>query len=276
MLVLNSMANKKTTSIYQHGQTLVETVVAIFVMVMGITAALGLANFAFHSSTNVTKQIIAIGLAREGVEAIKNMRDTNWLRAGSYATDCYDFANNTNDGICYKNWLNPGTAGSYDITALDYDKNSHKSFTIAYNPGLDTSPAANNPYWTYTLVSGQPKFGLTFNPTGVSSGGAGAYYTPSGADIGPSGYYRKISVRLEGDSNISAGGPFAAYTKQDPYQQGSGPQYNTDIGPRIHVISQVWWKDKACPDPGDFNYDYPTRGSCRIQLEQYFTNWKNY
>jgi hypothetical protein len=39
-------------------------------MIMGITAALGLANYSLNASSNIVKQLVAVGLAREGVEAV--------------------------------------------------------------------------------------------------------------------------------------------------------------------------------------------------------------
>ena len=57
---------------------------------MGVSSAVGLAIYAFNSSSSVTKQIIATGLAREGIEAVKNMRDTNWLQQTTIDTNCYN------------------------------------------------------------------------------------------------------------------------------------------------------------------------------------------
>src|SRR4051812_47761986 len=90
------------------GQTLIETVAGIFILVMGITAAVSLAIYALGASTNITKQIIGTGLAREGVEAVKNMRDTNWLKLTSIDTNCYDYTTGANSAKCYKDWLDHG------------------------------------------------------------------------------------------------------------------------------------------------------------------------
>ena len=59
------------------GQTLIETLAAVFILVMGVSASVGLAIYAFNTSGGVVKQIIATGLAREGLEAVRNMRDSN-------------------------------------------------------------------------------------------------------------------------------------------------------------------------------------------------------
>ena len=134
----------------QTGQTLIETVAAIFILVMGITAAVGLAVYAFGNSTNITKQIVAVGLAREGVEAVKNMRDTNWLKL-NLATDCHDFSDltppNTNAGRCYKNtiaslltniaWLDDGWEDGFLISPSLFGAQDTKTFWLQINNDAD-------------------------------------------------------------------------------------------------------------------------------------------
>ena len=253
----------------QSGQTIVETVVAIFVMVMGVTSALGLANYAFSTSTNISKQLIGMGLAREGMEAIKNMRDTNWLRGGAPSNSCYNFSTGSLDATCYTNWLNPGTAGSYNFGDVEYTSNSNRSFTLVFSPQDNVTPGSSGQYWEVKRVSGQAKFGLNFDTNASTGPKSGGYYKPDNTNPSASGYYRKMSFRYEGASNLSASGPFGVYTAADPYREAT-------TGPRIRVVVEVWWKDKGCPDPSVFNYDAPNRGSCRIRLEEYLTNWKNY
>src|SRR5258708_8211428 len=88
------------------GESLIETMVAIFILVMGISAAVGLATYTFSSSTSITKQIVATGLAREGLEALRNMRDTNWLTS-TLSSNCYDYTSGSSSGgNCYPTWLN--------------------------------------------------------------------------------------------------------------------------------------------------------------------------
>src|SRR5581483_10854366 len=97
----------------EKGQTIIETVAALFILVMGVGAATGLAIYALNSSTNVTKQIIGTGLAREGLEAISNMRDTNWMRnalgTAQNSNGCYDYTQNqAGQASCYPHWLGNG------------------------------------------------------------------------------------------------------------------------------------------------------------------------
>lgn len=221
----------------QNGQTMIETMVAIFILVMGITAAVGLAVYAFGTSTNITKQIIATGLAREGVEAVKNMRDTNWLQQSTINTDCYNYLTGNNDGNCYRNW---------QTQYFDIKPDSTGSFLLRYDP----SSAA---FWNLTELNpiDGNRFGLNLNEDINSIGFGGFYYHPAGGIVdGNSNYYRKIVI-----------------------QENSSQPYNSNIGPQLIVRSQVWWSDKKCPRVQ--NYDSANSG-CRVEIQTFLTNWKNY
>ena len=147
----------------QTGQTLIETMVAIFILIMGITAALGLANFSLSSSTSITKQIMGTGLAREGVEAVKNMRDTNWLR------DTFDATCS-----CYPSWEN----SLYNMKS----NTNGKTYSLTNNPSQDA-------YWVLNVEN--TNFSLNFDA--VATNGS-FYYPASGNSPGTSDYYRRITL----------------------------------------------------------------------------------
>lgn len=250
--------NKKQTL----GQTLIETMAALFILVMGISATVGLAVYAFSSSTNINKEIVATGLAREGLEAVRNMRDTNWLKdaLGTTAsgTNCYVYNNATGTSSCYPNWLGGG-AVPY---CLDPVKNTGTgcsgtgaavgSFFLGFNSSV------LNP-WVLVKDTGSKNFGLQFDgnfPDDLTTGG---FYSPasgitcSNGNPGISDYCRKIIITKD----------------------SSGAPYNTGDASLIllKVQSQVWWVDKKCPRSPDF-INAPV--SCKIELDTYLTNWKNY
>lgn len=155
----------------QSGQTLIETLVACFILVMGISAALGLANYSLGATNSIKQQIIGMGLAREGIEVVKNARDTNWLKV-AYNTDCYNFSTGTNTAICYPNWLN--TSGGYDIRPGTY--------TLRWT-GSSTMP--------WSIVSTATDYGLN-----TSSGTGVLYNNAAGltAVNGNAGFARKITI----------------------------------------------------------------------------------
>jgi len=61
------------------GFTLIELFMAIFIMTTGIMSVYALIPKAIESSIVNTDKYIAIQLAREGIETVRNIRDTNWI-----------------------------------------------------------------------------------------------------------------------------------------------------------------------------------------------------
>lgn len=202
----------------QHGQTLIETLVACFILVMGITAALTLGTYSLGATGNIKQQIIGAGLAREGIEVVKNMRDTNWLR-GSLSVDCYNYTEKDYSAFCYKDWLK--TSDGYKISG----DGSVATYTLRFN-------GENNLPWQ--LYQTEKEFGLDF--VSLEKEKSQVFYNNSDGLVarnGNSGFARKITI-TEDD--------FA------PFDQ-------PDIGPRLKVTSQVWWTGKNCEMTDDVNPD---------------------
>jgi hypothetical protein len=65
--------------ITQSGQGLIEIIVAIAIIVTGISGAVTLTYSNLRSNESSITQIIGANLAREGVEVVRNLRDENWL-----------------------------------------------------------------------------------------------------------------------------------------------------------------------------------------------------
>jgi type II secretory pathway pseudopilin PulG len=230
--------NKSLQSIQkQSGQTLIETLVAAFILVMGISAALGLASYSLGATTSIRQQIIAMGLAREGIEAVKNMRDTNWLNGHIY-NSCYNFADGSQTATCYTDWLNPAGGGN-----IQYNLGTPGTYAIGFN-------TSNSNYWY--LISTSQNFGLDV-PVGAATSINGAWYSPRAgiaATAGTSGFARKVTLA----------------------QDSSFAPFDKDTGPRLKVTVQVWWRDKNCP----MTTDVPANNKCVVKLETYLTNWKNF
>lgn len=65
------------------GQSLVELIVAIAVIEIGIFSVWSLFLVNFNAEREAEMRIVGVNLAREGVEVIKNIRDSNWLKNNS-------------------------------------------------------------------------------------------------------------------------------------------------------------------------------------------------
>jgi len=64
----------------KKGFTLIEAIVAIGVISVGFVGSLVLLSKASSQATIVKDRVVAAHLGAEGVEVIRNIRDTNWLK----------------------------------------------------------------------------------------------------------------------------------------------------------------------------------------------------
>ncbi|OGY91190.1 MAG: hypothetical protein A3H70_02490 [Candidatus Komeilibacteria bacterium RIFCSPLOWO2_02_FULL_48_11] len=66
------------------GQGLLETTIALGVIVTGIVGMLTLTISNQSSSLESAERLVAANLAREGIEIVRNIRDSNWLPRGAW------------------------------------------------------------------------------------------------------------------------------------------------------------------------------------------------
>lgn len=74
----------------ERGFTLVETLVSMAVLTMGIIPALALSNNAVSVAFVIRDDLIAAGLAQEGIEVVQAIRDDNWLNNRPFDTGLSD------------------------------------------------------------------------------------------------------------------------------------------------------------------------------------------
>lgn len=89
----------KSSLFNKRGETLIEVLLAIIILLVGVTSAIKLFNFINTQRQVTAERIIATNLAREGLEAVRNIRDTNWLRFAGEIRKCWNLKNpqNCND-----------------------------------------------------------------------------------------------------------------------------------------------------------------------------------
>ena len=80
------------------GFTLLEVVIATFILTMGITAAVNLIGSNIQLIGASKNRVIAASLAQEGIEVVRALRDTNWINgrvfddALSFGDSCVDYS----------------------------------------------------------------------------------------------------------------------------------------------------------------------------------------
>lgn len=100
----------------KKAQSLIEMTVAIGIIITGVVGSLGLAVSALRASLESRNRVIAANLAREGIEVVRKIRDSNWL-AGCPDESVYAVAYEWQDGGCFE-W-NTGLSGqAFDYTAI--------------------------------------------------------------------------------------------------------------------------------------------------------------
>lgn len=169
--------SKKVATKTQLGQTLIETLVAIFIIITALITAASLAYFSLRSNDNSSRQIIGAALAREALEAVKNMRDSNW-QAGTLS-DCS--AQMGAGQSCYTNWLGSGA------TAL-----AQGDYSLDFNPTTNAWVLTSNPVTA-------PNYQLNYN----SSNNTYSYPATSN----PSGFFRRVNITYDTAAPYSASMP---------------------------------------------------------------------
>lgn len=75
-----------------RGQSFIEAMVAITVIITSISSSLALIQSSITATRVGGMQVAAANLAREGIEVVRGLRDTNWLRSQSFQVGLVDAA----------------------------------------------------------------------------------------------------------------------------------------------------------------------------------------
>lgn len=86
----------KIFKINKRGESIIEVIIAAVVLILTSSAAAVLLSSAFESNALTRDRMRAINLAREGLEAVRNIRDTNILRSGTFKNSCWNFREEIN------------------------------------------------------------------------------------------------------------------------------------------------------------------------------------
>jgi type II secretory pathway pseudopilin PulG len=160
----------------QLGQTLIETLVAIFILTTGLITAITLGIYSFNSTDNSSKQIVATALARQGVEAVKNIRDSNWL--SDPLVDCSGTMGANQS--CHPNWQG---GGANRLSTGDY--------------AVDFNFLGGTDGWT--MSRSPANFSLNYDPS------TGQYH--NGGSGAPSIYSRDVNIAEDSSAPYTVANP---------------------------------------------------------------------
>ena len=112
-----------------RGETLAETIIALSVLAIGITIASTVIINSIRNLTNAKSRVTAINIAREGIEAVRNIRDTNWLYYSDRRRQCWN--HNPSEGAC--DGAHPIIPGVYIV----YKDTDHRWKLYPADPDFD-------------------------------------------------------------------------------------------------------------------------------------------
>lgn len=99
----------------ERGQSLLEAVIAVSVVIIAAAAMLTLTTRSLTSERDTADTLIASNLAREGIEAVHAIRDSNWLASGAFDAGLSDVAHHHLAAPVFD-----VTAGNTGFWALDF------------------------------------------------------------------------------------------------------------------------------------------------------------
>ncbi len=150
-MILNSLRRN------QSGITLIEVLVASSILIVGIVAALILAMYSLRVAEVSKQELIATNLAREGVEVVRNIRDSNWLDQSD--PDWTSGLVGTGTTSYFVPVFNPLT-GSWTLSEI--------SFAESQDCESSTTTVLCRIVWSNN-GSGFDRMYLQFNPAGIYS-----------------------------------------------------------------------------------------------------------
>lgn len=101
----------------KNGQTMIELLIAFFVISVGLFAAVTLVFSNMNLVERDTDEVVAVNLAREGIELAKEVRDSNWLAGNAFDVGLANGVDYTATPIWEGTLLAPATGPSFSFVA---------------------------------------------------------------------------------------------------------------------------------------------------------------
>ncbi|MCK9272513.1 prepilin-type N-terminal cleavage/methylation domain-containing protein [Candidatus Gracilibacteria bacterium] len=141
------MFNKK-------GNSIIEVVIVIVILTIGIVGTYEIVNSGQKLATTTENRIKAINIAREGLEAVTNIRDTNWIKFSSDYEHCWNVAN-YNSNCIGAGFSVPTLTGGilYQKESLWYLSGSTNNKIYLDNNGMVYQTGASSIAWDNTLCT---------------------------------------------------------------------------------------------------------------------------
>ena len=94
----------------KKGFTLIEILIVIFVISMGLILIIRGMSETHRYISETAQKTIALNLAKEGIESVYNLRNSNWRKWSDKKDECWLMADTTNNAkdCMIKDWVRQG------------------------------------------------------------------------------------------------------------------------------------------------------------------------
>jgi hypothetical protein len=250
----------------QAGQTIIETLGAIFILVTTLTVGLGLAVNVLSNSQNSINEVVAMNLAREGIEMTRMMRDSNWL-AGDTAGTTYDLEICADiDALCYPKVFTGAVSGSGAV---------RNNFDLSIS-GIGGSQVCN-----YSSTNCSRSIYIRKNINSWDETNPADFYTVSTATASNYGLHYDMLTRtwdhwLPTGCSSEINCPPQYLRKIKLSRVNIAPFTNTNSNWETVVNVYVAWSGKRCNNDLLGQDPETLSTNCKIVLEERLVNWKDY
>lgn len=179
------------------GQTLMEMLIVLFVISVGLYAAVTLIFQNVTLQAQDADQTVAMNLAREGLELVQSKRDSNWLDGTKQFNDGMDYKLGDNtDCTAAPTWA----GGAYPDPAFDFTPNTldqarvYKSNALT-SPGLFTNQVTATTTDFYRLLTFTPICQNPSDPTKKAPADGSCLCPPAGF----AAYTKQVGLRVKTD-----------------------------------------------------------------------------
>ncbi|MBD3282228.1 MAG: prepilin-type N-terminal cleavage/methylation domain-containing protein [Candidatus Portnoybacteria bacterium] len=114
---------------FKKGFTLMEVIVSIAIVLTGLIGSIGLIFFSVSGISYNENRLMASNLAQEGIEIVRNIRDSNWL---SYKRGADEWRDGLAEGQWRVEYSNTNLL-SYEDQYLKRDSNGFYQYQIGDN-----------------------------------------------------------------------------------------------------------------------------------------------
>lgn len=232
------------------GSIMMQVLVSLFILSMGLSGALAVIIASIEANKTNEYRMIATNLAQEGIEAVRSIRDTNWLAYSSSLRECWNYwEDRSEDGVVTDTeaaGCTPDANGQNDHPWTSTTEGADPNAIVDFDP--DTFRWKLIPSVRFDNEDVSLDYG---NETEFGDKDAGyklykkeidgaTFYTHDRTDATASVFSRKIEMYYIDNSVLD---PFDDST--EPISGGSFPVGQADQDNRMLVISTVLWTQRG-------------------------------